>query len=475
MSLLSKPFERNTTVRIQLLRRIAVKAGLISASLLIAATLTSCGGGGTSASTIASGPLLVIPASAELFPGVPVTFTVSGGTPGYVLASSNTTVLPLGSVQVSGNSFTLVANDVAVDTDVTITVRDTTNATISTTAHVRVAVLNNQTTLTPLAPLAPGCGTNTVCTGGDANVTVTALRNGIKLVNRPILYTVIQGQFQFVTPNSLSLVNSITINTDENGLATVKLAVARDVPTQVATLTTTDTTSGLVRYFNFNIVQQTNGVGILSSLPSGNTTFTGPDGLVGGFSPGTADGQCPIGDVDYYIFGGTPPYRIASPLPSLVLVAAPGLPFAAETTLTINGGHIVARIFGCGQTQLIVTDATNRTIETSQVIGVKGKDATVTPPTPTPTLTVSPNTGCISDTGGTNSLTVTVTGGTATKNLTTTSTKVTISPSSGTGTFTSTLTAAGTASPASGEAVVVNVSDGTTTVPVNVTRKATCP
>ena len=379
-------------MRIQWLRSVAEKAGLIGAAILTVSALTSCGGGGVVSTTpTAAGPLTVLPGTADVFPNTPVTFTISGGTPGYSVFSSNSTVIALNS-QVSGGTFNVIANDVVADTPVTITVRDAVNATVTTIATVKLAALNNLATLTPLAPLA-GCPPSAVCSGGDANVTVTAIQNNIKLKNRPILFTVIQGQFQFVTPNSFALVNSITINTDENGLAVVKLRVLATVPTQVATLTMTDTTTGLVKYFNFNIVQQTDGAGILSVLPSGSTTFTGAAGAVGGFSPGTGSGQCPIGGfVDYYVFGGTPPYRIASPLPQLVLVAVNGQPFAAETILTINGGSFVAVISGCGQTQLIVTDATNRSIETSQIIGVKGADAAAPPAPPAATApTVSPN------------------------------------------------------------------------------------
>jgi hypothetical protein len=383
-------FRKETTVRIQWLNSVAEKVGLIGAALLTVSALTSCGGGGVAATSTATGSLIVLPGTADVFPNTPVTFTVSGGTPGYAVFSSNSTVIPLNS-QVSGHTFSVVANDVSADTAVTITARDALNATATTTANVKVAVLNNQATLLPLAPSdltqPAGCGTK-VCSGGDANVTVTATKNNIKLIGRPILFTVYQGQFQFVTPNSRTLVNSITVNTDENGLAVAKLTVPALVPTQVATMTITDTTTGLLKYFNFNIVQQTSGTGILSSLPSGDTTFTGPDGATGGFSPGTIAGQCPTGFVDYYVFGGTPPYRIASPLPQLILVAIAGQPFAPETILTVDGGSFVAAINGCGSSHLIITDATNRSIETSQIIGVKGKDGTPAPAPVVPTTTI---------------------------------------------------------------------------------------
>jgi len=462
------------TVRNQWLRDIAIKAGLVLTGLLSLATLTSCGGGGVEGSTNATGSLTVIPGTAELFPNTPVTFTVSGGKPGYVVVSSNTAAIPVPNPTVSGNTFTLTANDVTADTAVTITVRDNANATTTATANVKVAVLNNQATMTPIAPLA-GCGTNGVCSGGDANVTVTALQNNIKLKNRPILFSVYQGQFQFVTPNSFALVNSITITTDENGLAVAKLTVPQAATTQVATLTMTDTTTGLVRYFNFNILQQTSGAGILSSLPSGNTTFPGLDGGTGGASPSTTLGQCPIGgQVDYYIFGGTPPYRIASPLPSFILVATPGSPFAAETILTVNGGYFVAVELGCGQSQLIVTDATNRSIETSQVIGVKGKDAAAAPaPTPTPpSLAASPTTFTLACAG---SQTVTLAGvGSYTTNFSTTgiTTELTLTPGTGTVPGSITFTRNSGTTPTT---IVVNVVNGTIIVPLTITVPATCP
>jgi hypothetical protein len=138
----------------------------------------------------------------------------------------------------------------------------------------------------------------------------------------------------------------------------------------VATLTLTDIASGLVRRFSFNIISRT-----LSVLPGTDLTVTGPAGATGGFSPVSNLGQCPNGmTADYYIFGGAPPYRVVSPLPSMVLVAVPGSGFAAETIVTASGGRFIITVIGCGSVRLIITDANGTVLESSQIIGVKGPD-----------------------------------------------------------------------------------------------------
>jgi hypothetical protein len=374
-------------VQIQWLRSIAEKVGLIGAALLTVSALTSCGGGGVAAlpgtTTTTTTALLVLPTTADMFPDTPVTFTVSGGTPPYAAFSGNTTVIPISNSQVSGNTFTLTANDVVADTPVTITVRDFVNATVTSTASVHQAVLANQFVFTPIAQTATGCGT-AICSGGDAQLTVTAIQNGIKVPNRPITFTVFQGAFQFVEPNSVSLVNSITVTTDATGFAVVKLRVQPTVPTQVATLTATDTVTGQVRFFNFNIVQQTSGAGILSVLPSGSVTTKGATGPTAPAGQVAIKGSCPAGAIaDYYIFGGTPPYTVVSPLVDVATVS--------PSVVTTNGGTFRATASpACpGTVSFIVTDATARTIETSSFITVQGDDGAVAPaPAAPPTTTI---------------------------------------------------------------------------------------
>ena len=75
------------------------------------------------------------------------------------------------------------------------------------------------------------------------------------LRNRAIRFDVFQGGFQLVTPGSGTLVSSLAINTDEQGEAVARITANVGAITQVATIQTTDVTSGLARRYNFTIVQ----------------------------------------------------------------------------------------------------------------------------------------------------------------------------------------------------------------------------
>jgi hypothetical protein len=337
-----------------------------------------------------------------LFPDVPVQFSVSGGTPGYSVFSSNSIVLPIDPA-VSGTTFTAIPKNVTADTPVTITVRDSAGKTNTAAVTVRPAVLNNSVTFTALPPDGIGCGTNILCSGGNAQVLVTALLNGTVLQNRSIRFDVYQGDFQFVTPATGVLVNSITVNTDERGEAVVRLAAAVGAPTQVATLTITDIASGLVRRFNFSIVAKT-----LSVLPSASITIKGAKGAPG------QDGKCPFNVlVAYTVFGGTPPYTVVSPLPQIA--------FVSPSVVTTLGGTFTATLNNCtAGIAFNVTDSVNTSVETALLIGVQGDkgDAlpTVTAPKVSPSsltfLTCSGTAGTVNVTGtGTFTATIATPGG----------------------------------------------------------------
>jgi hypothetical protein len=358
----------------------AKHAAVIALFGAMGALLGSCGGQGAAPTTATGGVLQILPGTAIIFPGAPTAFSVSGGDGRYTLFSDNTSVIAT-PVIASGN-FTVTANPVVADTSVTITVRDGVGATAGVTLSVKANVLNNIVTITPIAPTGTGCGG--LCSGGDAQVVVKAVLNGLVLRNRPIKFDVFQGDFRFVTPVGYATppgpntqVTSVTINTDENGEAVAKLTAIVTAPTQVATLTTTDTISGLVRYANFNIVQATSGTGILSVLPSGSVTFTGAKPLAG------QPAQCPFGAVvDMYIYGGSPPYSIVSPLPQYLSVFPP--------IVTTNGGSFRVTQNGCGTASLIVTDAQNRAVETSSVVSVLGPAGDAPPPVVAASVTPSP-------------------------------------------------------------------------------------
>jgi hypothetical protein len=337
--------------------------------------LNACGSGAVGSppdtTPVASTPLAISPAAADLFPDVPTTFTVTGGKPGYTAFSSNSVALPV-TATLAGSTFTVIPGPVAAETAVDITVRDAANASASAKATVKPSTLNNQITFTPFAPTATGCGTNAICSGGDAQVVVKAALNGVVLRNRSIRFDAFQGNFQFLTPGSDVTVPTLTINTDDQGEATARLRVSAGVPTQVATLQTTDVMSGLARRYNFNVVQQTDGKGILSILPSGSVTIKGGKGTVG---VNNGDGNCANGTpIDFYIFGGSAPYSASSPLTSVAVVLQNGV-IVPQSSVATNGGSFRALVQGCGKVAFIVTDATGRTIETATLEVQQGDSA----------------------------------------------------------------------------------------------------
>ena len=436
----------------------AKQAAIIAVFGAMGALLGSCGGGGVASTTPAPvTPLGVLPSAADVFADVPVDFRISGGTGPYTSGSSNIVAVPAPTI--SGFNFTIIAKSVNADTAVTITIRDSLGITTAAALSVKPTTLNNSVTITPVSPTGTGCG-SALCSGGDALVVVDAVLNGIKLVNRPIRFDVFQGDFRFVTPGTNVQVTSLIINTDENGRAVARLQAIVTAPTQAATLTSTDTVSGLVRRSSFNIIQTVSGVGILSSLPSGTTTFTGSKPGVG------QPAQCPFGGVvDYYIYGGSPPYVVVSPLPQFLTVD--------PSIVTTNGGRVRVTQNGCGTSQLIVTDAQNRVIETSQVKGELGP-AGDAPPTPD-SLTVTPTalTLVCASTGNTGTVTLTGKGNFAASvtTLGVSSPAFSFTPSSGTIPGAITFTRGAGTTPTS---IVVNIAGATATA-VTISVPASCP
>jgi hypothetical protein len=445
----------------------AVGRGLtLIVALVFTGLLNSCGSGAVSAPDPAAGTALsVFPGTADVFPDVPTTFTVSGGTPAYTIFSSNSVALPVTSA-VSGSTFTIVPAAVSADTAVDITVRDTTNKSITARANVKPTTLINQVTFTPIAPTGTGCGTG-LCSGGDAQVVVRAVLNGVVLRSRPIRFEVYQGSFQIVTPGTGILVNSLVVNTDEQGEAVIRITTPASIGTQTATLQFSDTASGLSRRFNFNIIQQTSGVGVLSSLPSGSITIKGAKGAAG------QEGKCPVDRVDFYVYGGTPPYSIVSPLTS---VASP-----LNSTAPTSGSGFGVRVDGCGTVSLIITDSKGLTIETAQIIAQQGDRGEAVSAT---TLTVAPTSvtvGCgqsasINLVGSGNFSTSIVTSGVnAAANSAGT---FTISPTAGAipSVVTFARSAGSVATPnTQPSSITVNVVAGATVTPVTVTTPASCP
>lgn len=318
------------------------------------AVLAGCGGGSGAPNNPYEPPppiippVTVAPAAISVYPGTPATVTVTGGIGPYQAFSADSSILPV-ATNLSGDTLVLAANNVTAIAVVPVTVRDSRG--VSTSLPVTV---NPSPLLPSLITIngnpTPGCDTtaNTVCSGATGTATIKVTGNGgVGIRGRAVRFDVIQGAFQIVSTNPAQpLVQTLTVSTDQNGDASVILSVQADTPTQIGVLRATDLTSGQQITGTFTIQQITTGGAVLSVLPLGTTTITGPD-----------SSRCSTGvSVNFYIFGGTPPYQVSTNFPQAVTISGvPVTKSGGSFTVTTNGTCFVNLTF-------VITDATGRTI-----------------------------------------------------------------------------------------------------------------
>jgi hypothetical protein len=380
-------------------------AGLFALAGMLA--LSACGGGsGAPNNPYAPGP--TVPAPLTVFPGIatvysrtPATLTVSGGVAPYFAFSSNSAVLPVAQT-VSGNTVLLQAGDVSADTPVIITIQDSAGTTTSASITVRAApLLPNLVTVTPNndCPGSPQNLGGALCSGGTGTATVRLTGpGGGPLPNRQVRFEVVQGNFAIQSSNPATpLVSTLPVVSDANGNAVVGIAIPVNAVTQLGVIRATDVTSGNQVTGQFTITQVTDGSAVLSVIPNGTTTITGPQANV-----------CSAGvRVSFYIFGGTPPYSVAATFPDNVTLV--GVPVLA------NGGHFDAITNGACFVNMpfAITDATGRTIPgaNSPLLTNEPGTAVPTPPPAPAALAVAPSTVSVTACAG-KTLQFTVTGGT---------------------------------------------------------------
>jgi hypothetical protein len=325
--------------------------------------------------------------------------------------STDSTVLPVASA-VNGDTVVLLANPVAQETVVNIGVQDSTGTIGLRDSVITVSpapLLPNSVTVT--ANPNPACeGTNgNLCSGGTGTASVKVTGPvGVGIKGRAVRFDVVQGAFSIVSTNPAQpQVSTLTVVTDTNGDAIVVLAVPADTPTQTGIIRATDITTGNQITGAFEILQVTIGGAVLSVLPQGNTTITGPDNT-----------RCSSGvTVTNYIFGGTPPYKVAVNFPQTVtLGGVPVLASGGAFTTTTNGACFINLTY-------VITDATGRTIPSGAYPTVTNQLGT-TPPAPPPPTTLIATPGAIAKANcvPSNTFQFILTGGTAPFSVVTTST-----------------------------------------------------
>jgi len=340
--------------------------------------LTACGGGSgavNSPNQPAPTPitaLSVLPGTPIVaYSGVPVTIKVVGGLPPYQALSSNSAILPV-PLNVSGDTIVMVANPVAngLDVPVSITVSDQSGQAVIVNATVRFAPLF--ATGITVTPSTGTCGAN-VCDGETAVVTASATGpGGAPLPGRQIRFDAIFGPFGIVTNNpGTPLFSTLTVVTDASGLATVQIQATANATTQQAQIRATDLATGQQQTANF-VIQRNTSSNNLTVIPP-TATITAP-----------YNNACSAGFViDYYIFGGTPPYTVTSSFPNGVLIS--------PTTVQRNGDAFRATTNGSCVNPLTFTivDAAGK-ITTATLANVPGTANPPTSPTPPTTPTVVP-------------------------------------------------------------------------------------
>jgi hypothetical protein len=345
--------------------------------------LSACGGGSGAPNNPYAPPpptipaLQVLPASVTVYPGTPVTLTISGGVPPYRAFSSDAVTLPV-STNISGDTLVLVANNVTTATTVTVSVQDSASSTpFNVTANVQPApLLPSNVTVT--GNTTPGCDNtdNIVCSGatGTARVKVTGA-GGNGIVGRSVRFDVIQGNFQLVSTNPAQpLVQTLTVTTDTNGNAVAVINNPASNPTQTGIIRATDVTTGQSVTGTFLLQQITIDGAVLTVLPQGLTTITGPDNT-----------RCSSGvSVTNYIFGGTPPYTVGTNFPGAVTIT--------PTLVTRNGGSFTTTTNGTCFINLtyVISDATGRTIPAGEYPTVTNQLGTGAPVPPPSALVVTP-------------------------------------------------------------------------------------
>lgn len=345
---------------------------LASAGML---ALSACGGGSGAPNNpyvppvTPPGPLTVVPDEAIAFAGTPLILSISGGTPPYFAFSGNTAALPVPQ-NVSGNTLALLANNVEAAQAANVTIRDSAGQTAVSEITVRPALLLPASIT--IVPNGVPCTGGDVCSGQTSVATVRVTGpTGAALPGRSVRFDVVQGAFSLQTTNPGSPLSSTqTVVSDANGESRVVIAVAPNTPTQIGLLRATELSTGSQVTAQFVIAQVVSGEGVLSVLPSGTTSITGPFQRI-----------CSAGvRVSHYIFGGTPPYRIVVNFPDAVTLV--------NNVVNTNGGGFDVITNGTCFTGLTfaITDANGRTLLSPPTVSnVEGSTPVpVTPPAPTP-------------------------------------------------------------------------------------------
>jgi hypothetical protein len=362
--------------------------------------LGACGGGNGAPNNpyttpAITPPLVVQPPSLTAYAGIPTTIIITSGVAPFFAFTSNASALPVAQ-NVAGDTIVILPNKVTEDTIVAITVQDSAGQTKQVAVTIHPAPIFNSLTF---APSGADCGTD-LCSGQTGTATVVATGPaGTPLASRQIRFDIVFGPLGlgFLTTNpGTPPVQTLNVATDSTGTAVAQIQAPPNATTQPAQIRATDVTSGQSEIANFVVVNNT--VGSESPLVVIPATATITGALTTSCSTGFR--------IDYYIYGGNPPYTVSSTFPTAVTIT--GSPVSASGrffTATTNGTCVNPLTF-------TIVDSAGKQI-TAQLINQPG---TIAPPAPA-ALKITPATYSSPTCTGNNFLFV-VTGGAPNYNVT---------------------------------------------------------
>lgn len=342
--------------------RLSWFSSLATAAFLGLMTLLSgCGGGGATTPEQAQ-QMTVVPGSAIVYAyaDTQTVLTVRAGKKPFNVYSSNTAIISFNNATMPGGKVPDEAivlegptgnygrvNNVDIETSVVLTVRDADGVQVQVTVKVEPSSLNNSLTVTSVS--STGTAQTFINSGqqGQASVQATTITGGPVSGHKVRFRVMDQGaKYGFVCNQSLgdclvietdSAGRAINVETttDRNGNAFAVIKVDVNAPTQFATISATDLVTGHVLRKQFMIAGTA-----LATLGSGTWTITLPirgdlNGDGDTTDPTESDKMCPDTVVysSYFIYGGTPPYKVASTSP---LVGFPMLPPLTVTAYPVT-------------------------------------------------------------------------------------------------------------------------------------------
>lgn len=437
-----------------------------------ALVLSSCGGGGTQGDPLKAGSLALQPPAANFYALNPATIQIAGGRAPYNISASEPTLVP-SNFQLNGNTWTFTPNQPGVvdagqdpnevpSRSVTVTVRDANGDQTTGTYKILqnflvgygLSISTTTTCGTPAAGGGAGGGSATTttteaCAGSDSLVSLIPVTNGLRFAGKQMRLSVNYGPFAFIQDGPPDGITgpSYTRNADSTGLVTARIRVLPNATTQYAQFKLTDVATGAFRDVTFTVKNAAPET--LSVLPS-DLTFTG-----------SSTAQCGFGTASLFPTGGKSPYRAVATNSTILL--SPSQVVAGDAfNLTVGASTT------CITASVIVSDAEGKTA----TVTLKTEAGTTAPVLP---MTANPSSiACLPDAGA-NQAQVIISGGNTNKVIAVSSpTLLTLNSATGTGTFVLNITG----NPGGGptlQNVTVTVSDGATSVPITVGRKATCP